>query len=118
MSRKLLIISTVLLVAGLAILIYADPVARLSFGPSSPRRTFLNGNTTRIFTGGNFTVPSGTFTGRGAGGTVETVATLVAVALLGVGLVFEVLTIFLWKADHGGSPSADPAPQAAGPGRV
>lgn len=117
MSRKLLVISLVLLVAGLGILLYADPLARLSFGLQGSRPTFLNSTTIRsfTFTGGNFTFPSGTFTGRGAdtgaGGTFETVATLAAIALFGVGLVLEVLTVILWQGDHKDGPRDETATQ-------
>ena len=112
MSRRLLIISTVLVVAGIAVLLYADPVARLSLGVGPGARTFAN--TTRTFTFGNGsrtftfngTLPFGTggfTTGPGARGSnsYANVETLVAVALVAVGVVLEVMTIFLWQ---GGKP--------------
>ena len=116
MSRKLLIISLVLLVAGLGILLYADPLARLSFGVRAPRSTLFNSTITRSFTftgGGTFTIPSGALTGRGAGGgsTIAVIATLGAVALFGVGLVLEVLTIFLWQGDRKEPPRGEAASQ-------
>ena len=107
MTRKLLVVSLVLLVAGLGLFIYADPLARLTF--SGARSTFpiTNGTGTFTFTGGNFTIPSGTFTGvrgatgaAGVGGSTESIETLVGIALFAVGLVLEALTILIWNGEH------------------
>jgi len=106
MNRKILILSTVLVVAGLVVLVYADPLARLSLGGGPG--TVFGTNTTRTFTFSNRTI---TFTpGSGAGGfggtggfvsrTVNTngqVESLIAIALVAVGLVLEVLFIVLWQ---------------------
>ena len=106
MNRKILILSTVLVVAGLVVLVYADPLARLSFGGGPG--TFFGSNTTRTFTFSNRTVTftpgsgAGGFSGTGgfAGRTINSngqVETLVAIALVAVGLVLEVLFIVLWQ---------------------
>jgi hypothetical protein len=112
MSRKILILSTVVLLAGVALLIYADPLARLSLGTGTSRVVSFTSSVTRTVTFGSstFTIspgsggfPTGGFTagglaaGRGAVDTNGQIETLVAVALLGVGLVLEVITIFLWQ---------------------
>jgi len=108
MNRKILILSTALVIAGLVVLIYADPLARLSFGGGGGAGTFFGSNTTRTFTFSNRTI---TFTpGSGAGGFSGTggfvgrtgttngqIETLVAIALVAVGLVLEVLFIVLWQ---------------------
>jgi hypothetical protein len=105
MSRKLLILSTVLLLVGVAILVYADPLARLSLGGAPGRITF-NNSITRTFTFGNSTVTvppgSGTFPGGGfvgrVGDTNGQLETLVALAILAVGIVLEVVTVLLWQS--------------------
>ncbi len=109
MSRKILVISTVLLLAGVGVLIYADPLARLSLGVGPARAAFtgtFTGTFTRTFSFGNstFTVSPGSGGFPVGGGiaarTADTngqVETLVAIALLAVGLVLEVMTIFLWQ---------------------
>jgi hypothetical protein len=112
MSRKILILSTVVLLAGMALLIYADPLARLSLGAgtgrvvsftSSETRTVTFGSSTFTISPGSGGFPTGGFpagglaAGRGAVNTNGQIETLVAVALLGVGLVLEVITIFLWQ---------------------
>ncbi len=112
MSRKILLLSTVLLLAGVALLLYADPLARLSLGVSSPTfsftssvtRTFTTGSRTVTFSpgSGNFTAgsfPTGGLAGRSVN-TNGTIETLVAIALVGVGLVLEVMTIFLWQGQQ------------------
>ena len=122
MSRKILVLSTVLLIVGVAVLIYADPLARLSLGVGgAPGRTVgFSVSVTRTFTFNNSTItispgsggfaggfPGGGFvTGRGATNTNGTIETLVAMAILGVGLVLEVVTIFLWQ----GQPKSAPKP--------
>jgi len=109
MSRRLLVISTVVLLVGVAILIYADPLARLSFGGTPGRFTgaftsTFTGTFTRTLGNSTFTVSpgSGGFPGVGAavrtGDTNGQVETLIAIALLAVGLVLEVMTIFLWQS--------------------
>jgi hypothetical protein len=105
-SRRILILSAVMVILGLAALIYVDPLARLSFGATAGR--VFTANSTRTFTGGTFTfgnrtisvtpgsgVP-GAFAARGVDST-GMIETLVAVALVAVGIVLEVLVIFLWQ---------------------
>lgn len=124
LNRTALIFSTVLLVAGVALLVYADPLARLSLSSSAPTRfsgTFTIPTGSFTFTEGtgfNFTsFTRGTGTGFPGGGgittsgnaTDEQVESLIAVALIGVGLVLEVMTILLWQ----GEPKQAPAPAEA-----
>ena len=118
MSRKILVISTVLLLAGVAILIYADPLARLSLGGTVSRISFtgtFTGSFSRTFSFGNstFTVGpgSGGFpvgVGARAVNTNGQVETLVALAILAVGLVLEVMTIFLWQGKPKPAPTTQP----------
>jgi len=108
MNRKVLVLSTVLVVAGLVVLVYADPLARLSLGGGGGPGAIFGSNTTRTFTFANrtvtFTPGSGTGGLGGTGGfvgrTVDTngqIETLVAIALVAVGLVLEVIFIVLWQ---------------------
>lgn len=128
MSRKILVLSTVLLIAGVAVLIYADPLARLSLGASTtPGRSVsftFTSSITRTITFGNSTITiapgSGGFTGGFPGGgtfvtgraaatnTNGNIETLVALAVLGVGLVLEVMAIFLWQGQP--KPAPQPSP--------
>ncbi len=121
LNRMAMALSLALVVAGVALLVYADPLARLSL--ASPTSSFT-GSITNTFTGvrtfGNFT-GSGSFTFRtgglpGGGGsgvvvlgstaTDEQVESLVAIALIGVGLMLEVTTILLAQSQ----PTPTPAP--------
>ena len=115
MNRKILILSTFMVVVGLVVLVYADPLARLSFGGGGGPGTFFGSNTTRTFTFSNrtvtFTPGSGTGGFGGTGGfvgrTVNTngqIETLVAIALVAVGLVLEVLFIVLWQGKTTSAP--------------
>ena len=121
MSRKLLVLSTVLIVAGLAVLLYADPIARLSFGGGTPTRTFTGGaftfNGSRTFTfNGTFPTGGAGFTGAPgarAGNSYANVETLIAMAMVAVGVVLEVMTIFLWEG--GRQTQAVPATQKGVP---
>jgi hypothetical protein len=100
-----------LLLAGVVLLLYADPLARVSLGVSSSTfsftsvtRTFTTGTRTVTFSpgSGNFTAgsfPAGGFAGRSVN-TNGTIETLVAIGLVGVGLVLEVMTIFLWQGQQ------------------
>jgi len=58
MSRKILVLSTVLLIVGVAVLVYADPLARLSlgFGGAPGRSVSFTVSFTRTFTFNNSTV--------------------------------------------------------------
>jgi hypothetical protein len=118
MSRKILVVSLVLLVVGLGVLVYSDPLARLSFGASRsgfPVTSFTR-STTFTFTGGNFTIPSGGLPGRSGllGGTTAEVATLVAIAVVAVGLVLEVLALLMWQGGPRAAQQTD-LPQAEKP---
>ena len=117
MSRRILILSTVLLLAGVVVMLYADPLARLTLGFSPTGSSFVS-SVTRTFTFANRTITAnpgaGGFGGAFGGGlggravnTTGTVETLVAIGLIGVGLVLEVMTVFLWQ----GKPK--PAPPTA-----
>lgn len=115
MSRKILVVSLVLLVVGLAVLVYSDPVARLSFGRAGTG--FPTGNTTRTFTfaggtPGNFTISGGTGTRGGLAGatTTDRVFTLVALALVAVGVVLEALALFLTQGGKGVPPKEGASP--------
>ena len=109
MSRRILVVSAVLLIIGMAVLIYADPLARLAFGTSPTGRAFTS-NTTQTFTFNNRTITAGPgglaggFVGRATGvNTLGSVATLIAIALISVGVVLEFVVIFLWQ-DRGNPP--------------
>ena len=113
MSRKILILSAVFLVAAMAIMVYADPLARLSLGQAGPAFT---SNTTRTVTFNNstFTFNPGSITGfrgRGAVNSSGQIETLAAIALAAVGLVLEFVVVFLWQEEK-------VAPVQAQPGQV
>jgi len=85
----------------MVVLIYADPVARLSLGAARP--VGIGPTSTRTFTfNSTFTFPSGNFTrtvGGAATNTNSQVFTLAAIAIAAVGLILEVVAIFLWPAE-------------------
>lgn len=121
MSRKILVISTVLLLVGVAVLIYADPLARLSLGVSTSRVSFTSSFTrTFSFANSTFTVGPGSAgfpTGLAGARAVDTngqAETLVALGLLAVGIVLEVMTIFLWQGKPKPAPTT-PAPAPTTP---
>ena len=103
----------------MGILVYADPLARLSLGQSGATFTgttftgFPGFNGTRTFTiNSNFTLPGGTFPGgvrRAAVNTDGQIETLVAIAIIAVGIVLEFVAIFLWQ---GGSKPPSQAVEA------
>ncbi len=120
----MLLVSVVLMVAGVSLMVYADPLARLSLPTSSsPSRSFgltgtetftIGTNTVTIGPGGgggfNFTgsfTRTGGFPGGGVSGPVvsganatdEQVEALIAIMLVAVGLILEVVTVFLWPED-------------------
>jgi hypothetical protein len=115
LSRKILVLSAVLLVAAMVVLIYADPVARLSLGAARP--VGVGSTATRTFTfNSTFTFPSGNFTRTVGGAATDTnsrVFTLAAIAIAAVGLILEVVAIFLWPAER--KPSDQPAADAGKP---
>ncbi len=123
MNRTLLLVSVALMVAGVALMVYADPLARLSLpsttGAGTSRSFGLTG--TETFTIGSSTVTVGpggggfgNFTGSftrtggfptgGVGGPIvsgsnatdDQVEALIAVMLIAVGLILEIVTVFLW----------------------
>ena len=117
MSRRLLVLSAVLMIAAMGILVYADPLARLSLGQSGPAfsgTTFTGGvfpgfNSTRTFTFSNstFTFTPGSIPGgvrRAAVDTNGQIETLVAIAIAAVAIVLEFVAIFLWQG--GNKPSS------------
>lgn len=128
MDRKLLIISTVMVLAGLLLMAYSDPAVRAGFGgTTSPTRVITTFSFTRTgsfsFNGtGTFPI-NGTgipgFNGTGiptriTGGGVSTttqVESFAGLGLVAVGLLLEVFTLFLWQAP------ADQKGQAQLPGQ-
>ena len=120
MDRKLLIVSTVMVLAGLLLMAYSDPGVRAGFGGTTgttrvitavsfTRTAFTFTGTAFTFTGtgfpgGNRTFPfNGTvgFPTRVAGGggisTTTQVESFVGLGLVAVGLLLEVFTLFLWQ---------------------
>lgn len=99
MSRKILVLSAVLIIAAMGLLVYTDPLARLSLGRSP---TFTGLNSTRTFTFGNssFTFTPGSVPGglnRGSADTNGQIETLIAIAVAAVGLILEFVAIFLYQ---------------------
>jgi hypothetical protein len=121
MDRRLLIVSTLLVLCGFLLMAYSDPAARAGLGLSNPTVTtptfprnvtgIFPGNGTgtfsftfsRTFTGTrSFTFPSGGVTvARGGGGVVISTTTqeeaLGGLGLVAVGILLEVFTLFLWE---------------------
>ncbi|HXW37536.1 MAG TPA: hypothetical protein VEJ36_06530 [Nitrososphaerales archaeon] len=117
MSRTLLVLSTILVVVGLLVVLYADPVIRPATPRTGPGGLFGGGNSTRsttfTFPGGfgNFTF-SRTFTGIASGSSVAVITndskleSYLGFGLIAVGILLEVFSIFLWQT---------PAPAPAKP---
>ena len=119
MDRKLLIVSTVMVLAGLLLMAYSDPGVRAGFGGTTgttvravsfTRTAFTFTRTAFTFTGTGFPGGNGTFPGfngtvgfptriAGAGGvsTTTQVESFVGLGLVAVGLLLEVFTLFLWQ---------------------
>ena len=118
----MLLVSVALMVAGVALMVYADPLARLSlpsttgsgasmsFGLTGTETFTIGSNTVTIgpggggfgnFTGG-FTRTGGFPTGgvgtvvSGSNATDDQVEALIAIMLIAVGLILEIVTVFLW----------------------
>lgn len=116
LSRRLLIVSTVLVLGGLLLLAYSDPAVRVNLGGATGgsttftftgNRTF-NPNVTRIFTfNGTGGLPTGGLSRGGVTSTDTQIETYVGLGLLSVGLLLEVFTIFLWQGPA--KPTAEPA---------
>ena len=104
MASKLVIVSIVLIAAGLVLAVYGNPSLRSVTGASAPVR-FTNSTSTFTFTRtGTFSF-NGTFPGnftRGVGATsvssqlsTDEVTSLAGVALVAAGLLLEVFSVFL-----------------------
>ncbi|HZW56452.1 MAG TPA: hypothetical protein VFF30_09205 [Nitrososphaerales archaeon] len=103
MVKKTLLSSLILVVAGLALLVYADPQFRLIFAGGS---TLGSGFPTTRFSF-NSTFPrsfNGTFVPRGSLGSraaalgfnaASIIESLIGVGLVGVGIVFLVIEMFM-----------------------
>jgi hypothetical protein len=112
MSRRLLVVSTMMILGGLLLVAYSDPAVRITLGGTTGvaftgTRTFsFTASRTFTFNGtGGFPIFNGTGgfpTGRAAGGglisTDTRLETFVGVGLLAVGLLLEIFTIFLWQS--------------------
>lgn len=116
MDRKLLIVSTVMLLAGLLLMAYSDPAVRAGLGLTStatttpiftrsvtgisPGNFTFSGNFSRTFTG-TISIPSGGFAATGGRGVVISTTTqeeaFIGLGLVAVGLLLEVFTLFLWQ---------------------
>lgn len=112
MNRRLLILSTVLILGGLLLMAYSDPAVTVALGGSTGVPTGITFTGTRtvsfnfsrsfMFNGtGGF--PAGQLTGAGANNVVVVstdtrVETFVGVGLLAVGILLEVFTLFLWQS--------------------
>jgi len=111
LDRKLLILSTVMVMAGLLLMAYSDPAIRAGFGGTT-------GPTTNSFTRtGTFTftgIPTFTFNGTGTfpfnrtgglptrftGGAISTTTqeeAFIGLGLVAIGLLLEAFTLFLWQ---------------------
>lgn len=111
MSRKILVLSAVLLVAAIIVMVYADPLARLSLGQGRPT-FFGNGTRTATFNNSTFVLNPGSFpaiSGRGSGNSLGQIATLAAIAMAAVGLVLEFVVIFLWQDEKKPPLQTEPA---------
>ena len=122
MDRKLLILSTIMVLAGLLLMAYSDPAVRVGLGiPTgstttvsfSRTRTFPFGNETFAFPGNGtfsrtFSIPRGGFPiTRGVVISTTTQAeSLIGLGLVAIGLLFEAFTLFLWQspADQESTP--------------
>ena len=112
MSRRLLILSTVIVLGGLLLMAYSDPAVTVALGGSTgvPTSFTFSGtrtvsfNFSRSFTiNGTGGFPTGRLTGAGADNVVVVstntrVETFVGVGLLAVGILLEVFTLFLWQS--------------------
>jgi hypothetical protein len=122
MSRKLLILSTIIILAGLLLMAYSDPAVTVALGGSTGIPTSFTATGTRTFTL-NFTrsftfngtggFPTGRLGAAGAGNVVvvstnSRIETFVGVGLLAVGILLEVFTLFLWQSP----PQPPKAPEA------
>jgi hypothetical protein len=115
LDRKLLIVSTVMVLAGLFLMAYSDPAVRAGLGltstttttPISPRNVSgifpgnftFSGTFSRTFTGA-FSIPAGGFTVTGRGVVISTTTqeeAFIGLGLVAVGLLLEAFTLFLWE---------------------